>query len=90
MDTLFILAGVLGLGDILLLRIVARERTRRRKAERTANSALRDNYRLMDALERKAGTRAPVVAPMPAKPRAIREALSELQTRQAADTGGLA
>jgi hypothetical protein len=57
MDTLFILAGLLGVGDILLLRAVARERARRRKAERNACSALRDNLRLMDALERKVSLR---------------------------------
>jgi hypothetical protein len=59
MDSLFLLAGVLGVGDIILLRVLWRERARRRKAESTANDALRHNYRLLDALERKAGIRTP-------------------------------
>ena len=54
MDSLFILAGVLGVGDLLLGRLWWRERTRRRKAERHADEALRDKYKLLDALERKA------------------------------------
>ena len=93
MDSLFILAGVLGLGDLLLLRVWARERARRRKAESTANDALRHNYRLLDALERKAGIRPPakpVVVPMNAKPRQIREAIAELKASQVTETGGLA
>lgn len=57
MDSLFILAGLLGVGDLLLLRLVARERGRRRKAERNAGVALRENLRLMDALERKVSLR---------------------------------
>lgn len=92
MDSLFILAGVLGVSDILLLRVWSHERARRRKAERNAGSALRENLRLMDALERKAGIRPakPVVVPITAKPRQIQEALAELKARQAADTGGMA
>ena len=58
MDTLFILAGVLGVGDLVLMRIYWRERRLRRKAERSADGYIRDNYRLMDALERKAGIRS--------------------------------
>ena len=94
MDSLFLLAGLLGVGDILLLRVVVRERARRRKAERIANAALRDNLKLMSAIERKASGQprglGPVVVEMPATPRQVRQAIAELQARQAADAGGVA
>lgn len=92
MDSLFLLAGLLGAGDILLAWYLWQERQRRQKAESTANRFIRDNYRLIDALERKAGIRppaSPVVVQMPMKPKAIREARAELQARQAAQTGGV-
>ena len=54
MDSLFVLAGVLGVGDILLVRIWWRERARRRQAESHANDAIREKYRLLDIIERKA------------------------------------
>jgi hypothetical protein len=94
MDSLFILAGLLGLGDILLLRLVARERARRQKAERHANAALRDNLKLMSALERKASGQprggGPVIVELPTSRRQVHHAIAELQARQAAETGGVA
>jgi len=93
MDSLFMLAGLLGVGDVLLARVWWLERARRRKAERNAGSALRENLRLMDALERRAGLKhpgRPVTVPVDARPRQIREAIAELKTRQASDTGGVA
>jgi hypothetical protein len=94
MDTLFILAGVLGVGDILLLRVWARERRLRRKAETHANDAIREKYKLLDVITRRA---SPAIRPgrpadvfRHAPPVLIREAIAELQTRQAADTGGVA
>lgn len=89
MDTLFILAGLLGLGDLVLLLIWAHERGKRRTAERHANEAIREKYRLLDALERKAAkARGPVVVPIGAKARDIRDAIAELTARQAAETRG--
>lgn len=94
MDSLFILAGVLGVGDLLLARVWWRERARRRKAERVGNAALRDNYKLMTALERKASGQprggGPVIVELPASRRQVREAISELQARQAMSPGGVA
>lgn len=94
MDTMFLLAGLLGLGDILLVRIWWRERARRRKAERVGNAALRDNYKLMSALERRASGLprggGPVIVEMPATRRQVREAISDLQARQAMSPGGVA
>lgn len=54
MDSLFILAGLLGVGDLLLARVWWRERTRRRRAEGQANDAIREKYKLLDIIERKA------------------------------------
>jgi len=68
MDPILILIFALAAGDLILLRVVSRERARRRKAERHAGSALRENLKLMDALERRASVRprqTPVVAPPP-------------------------
>jgi len=93
MDPILILIFALAAGDLILLRVVSRERARRRKAERNAGSALRENLKLMDALERRATNRprpAPVVVPLDARPRQIREAVAELKARQVADTGGAA
>lgn len=93
MDSLFVLAGVLGIGDILLARVWWRERRKRRRAERAANSALRENLKLMDAIERRARAVAPsgpVVVHLPAQPQQIREAIAELKTRQVVETGGAA
>lgn len=92
MDTLVILAGVLGVGDLLLTRVWWRERRRRRKAERAADTYIRDNYRLMDALERKAALKrtGPVVVPLDASPGQIREAVDTLRARQTAQSGGIA
>lgn len=91
MDTVFILAGVFGVGDILLARVWLRERRRRRKAERSADTYIRDNYRLMDALERRAAQKqGPVVVTMPTSTRAIRQAVDELRARQVAQPGGAA
>jgi hypothetical protein len=59
MDSLFLLAGLLGVGDILLLRVWTRERARRRKAESTANEAIREKYKLLDVIERKAAASRP-------------------------------
>jgi hypothetical protein len=81
MDSLFILAGLLGAGDLLLTWYLWQERERRKKAESAAGRVLRDNYRLIDALERKAGIRPPekpVVVPIGSR------------RRQAAETGGIA
>lgn len=66
MDTLFLLAGLLGVGDLLLTRSWLRERARRRKAESAANAAIREKYKLLDVLERKAARPASrrVVVPM--------------------------
>jgi hypothetical protein len=90
MDSLFVFAGLLGVGDLVLARIWWRERMRRRVAERHADEAIRKNYKLLDAIERKAvrASTGPVIVSMPARPRQIREAITELQTRQAAETGG--
>ena len=93
MDTMLLLAAGLGLGDLLLVRLWWRERQRRRKAERHANTVIRDTMRLKDALERRAGRRpspGAVDVPLHAKPREIREALLELHHRQARETGGVA
>lgn len=94
MDSLFILAGLLGVGDILLARVWLRERTRRRKAERVGNAALRDNLKLMSALERRASNSprggGPVIVEMPTTPRQIRDAIAELKDRQTASVGGAA
>lgn len=57
MDPILILIFALAAGDLILLRVVSRERARRRKAERNAGSALRENLKLMDALERRAVNR---------------------------------
>ena len=100
MDSLFVLAGVLGVGDLLLARVWWHERRKRRRAERAANSSLRENLRLMEELMRPQvarhqplGSRPvakgdPVVVRMPAKPKQIREAIAELKGRQVAGTGG--
>lgn len=91
MDSLFVLAGVLGVGDLLLARVWWRERRKRRRAERSADAALRENLRLMDEIDRWArpvATAAPVVVRMPVKPKQIREAIAELKARQVAETGG--
>lgn len=91
MDSLFVLAGVLGVGDLLLARVWWHERRKRRRAERAANSSLRENLRLMDEIDRWSLQRAtgePVVVRMPAKPKQIREAIAELKARQVAETGG--
>jgi hypothetical protein len=92
MDSLFLIAGLLGIGDLLLARIWWRERARRRVAERHADEAIRKNYKLLDAIERKAvrAARGPVVVPISARPVPIQEAISELKTRQVAETGGTA
>jgi hypothetical protein len=94
MDTLFLFAGVLGVGDLVLLRVLWRERARRRKAERHANAALRDNYKLMSAIERKASGQprggGPVIVELPATRRQVQDAIVELQSRQVAQTGGAA
>ena len=94
MDTVFILAGVFGLGDIVLARAWWRARAKREKAERVANAALRDNYKLMSALERRASGQprcgGPVIVEMPTTPRQIRDAISELKARQTAQVGGAA
>lgn len=94
MDTMFLLAGLLGLGDIILGRAWWRARARREKAERVANAALRDNLKLMSALERRAsGTPrggGPVIVEMPTTPQQIRDAIAELKTRQTAQVGGAA
>lgn len=91
MDSLFILAGVLGVGDMVLARVWWHERRKRRRAERAANSSLRENLRLMDEIDRWARPVAkgdPVVVRMPAKSQQIREAIAELKGRQVAETGG--
>jgi hypothetical protein len=91
MDSLFVLAGVLGIGDLLLARVWWHERRKRRRAERAANSSLRENLRLMDEIDRWVRQRAtgePVVVRMPVKPKQIREAIAELKGRQVAETGG--
>lgn len=89
MDGMLILAFVLGVGDLVLGRIWWHERSRRRKAESHAKDALQQKYKLLDALERKAAKahREPVVIPIGARPREIREALLE---RPASDGGGVA
>lgn len=90
MDSLFVLAGVLGVGDILLARVWWHERRKRRRAERAANSALRENLRLMDAVERRdRPAPGPVIVPLSARPQQIREAIAELKVRQVAETGGV-
>ena len=93
MDSLFILAGLLGVGDLVLIRFWWRERARRRKAERVGSAALRDNLKLMSALERKASgaprTGGPVIVELPATRHQVRQAIADLQARQAAP-GGLA
>ena len=53
MDTLFLLAGLLGVGDLVLARVWWRERHKRRRAERTARTALIDNLSLQAALDRR-------------------------------------
>jgi hypothetical protein len=94
MDSLIILAAVFGMGDLVLGRIWWRERARRRKAERNANAALRDNFKLMSALERKASGQprggGPVIVELPTTRRQVRDAIAELQSRQPAQTGGAA
>lgn len=62
MDSLFILAGILGVGDLLLARSWWRERHRRRRIERRAATALRENLTLKDAIARRAadGSSRPV------------------------------
>jgi hypothetical protein len=93
MDTLFLLAGLLGLGVILLARFWWRERSRRRTAEGHANEAIRQKYKLLDAIERHAmaprGSARPVVVPMPATVREAREALRQIREQQP-ETGGTA
>lgn len=91
MDSLFVLAGVLGVGDMVLARVWWHERRKRRRAERAANSSLRENLRLMDEINRWASPAAkgdPVVVRMPVKPKQIREAIAEFKGRQVAETGG--
>ena len=91
MEPVFILVGVLAVGDALLARWAWRERRRRRKAEAAADTYIRDNSRLMDALERKAAQKhGPVVVSMPTSTRAIRQAVDELRARQVAQPGGVA
>jgi hypothetical protein len=91
MDSLFVLAGVLGVGDLLLARVWWHERRKRRRAERAANASLRENLRLMDEIDHWARPVAkgdPVIVRMPVKPKQIREAIAELKGRQVAETGG--
>lgn len=94
MDALFILAGVLGVGDLVLVRIWWRERHKRRRVERCARAALRENLSLKDALERrrmvKAGPAAgrPVTVPLSASPTTIAAAVAELKRRRTAQPGG--
>ena len=92
MDSLFLLAGLLGLGDILLARVWWRERARRVKAETHANEAIRAKYKLLDAIERKAAVshpERPVVVPIGTNVREIRETLRQIRERQP-ETGGVA
>jgi len=90
MDSLFLLAGLLGLGDLLLARVWWRERARRVKAETHANDAIREKYKLLDAIERKAAVRHPerqVVVPIGTNYREIRETLRQIREQQS-ETGG--
>jgi hypothetical protein len=89
---IYLLAALLGLGDIVLVRIWWRERSRRLRAELHANDAIRKNYKLLDAIERKAAAAklGPVTIPLCARPREIRDAILELKARQASDPGGAA
>jgi len=77
-DPILILIVALAAGDLILLRVVSRERARRRKAERNAGSALRENLKLMDALERRASVRPrqTTVAAPPPQPVTLRTKLS--------------
>lgn len=85
MDSLFILAGILGVGDLVLARSWWRERHRRRRIERCAATALRENLTLKDALERRAaqGKSQPVVVRASAPPQSIQAAIAELRARKA-------
>ena len=66
MDGPMIVAALLTVAVTVLGRLWWRERTRRRKAERCADEALREKYKLLDVIERKAarGPQRPVVVAM--------------------------
>jgi hypothetical protein len=92
MDSLFMFAGLLGIGDLLLARVWWRERRRRVKAETHANEAIREKYKLLDAIERKAAVvkpTRPLMTSTAATPREIRETLRQVREQQP-ETGGLA
>lgn len=92
MDSLFLLTGLLGVGDLLLARMWWRERRRRRKAETHANDALRAKYKLLDAIERKAAVSPhprPAVVPIGTNVRDIREMLRQIREQQP-ESGGVA
>ena len=96
MDSLFVLAGLLGVGDLVLTRAWWRERARRTKAERHADEALRDKYKLLDALERKAVKASPrperTIEYAGSNIKDIREALRQARERdhRTAESGGIA
>jgi len=68
------------------------ERARRRKAERHANEAIRDKYKLLDIIEHRAASatkpRKPLVRVEEGTVREVREVLRQSRDRQLAEPGG--
>jgi len=93
MDGPVVLSGVLTVALVILAQRWWHERTRRMKAERHANEAIRDRYKLLDILEHRAGSsarrRQPLVAVDAGTVRDVREVLRQSRDRQMAESGGV-
>jgi len=92
MDGPVVLSGVLTLALLVLAERWWCERTRRLKAERHANEAIRDKYKLLDIIEHRAASatkaRKPLVRVDAGTVRDVREVLRQARTRTVSESGG--